>query len=184
MDFMVDIETLGTKPGAVVLTVGAVAFNRESGDEVASFYRPISLRSSRDARLSMDANTVLWWFKQGQAAQKAAFLSPDAHPLQKVAADFSTWFMKHRTRENAVWAQGMDFDFPIWSRAMAAVGERPPWEFWSVRDTRTIYDIANFDPKSVPREAVHHNALDDARHQVRCLRAALDRLAADDFLNT
>jgi hypothetical protein len=183
MDFMLDIETLGTKPGAVVLSVGVIAFERNTGKERAEFYRAIDLRSSRKSGLHVDADTMLWWFKQNQEAQKAALLAPDASPLEQVVLEFKQWFMKHRTRENSVWSQGLDFDVPIWARAMAAVGERPPWEFWSGRDTRTLYDIAGFDPRTIKRKGVYHNALDDARHQVRCLRIALDRLSPDEFLN-
>lgn len=76
----------------------------------------------------------------------------------------------------------MDFDIPIWGHAMAAIGERPPWEFWAGRDTRTVYDIAGFNPKSIKRAGTYHNALDDAKHQVKCLVAALDLLKNEDFL--
>jgi len=183
MDFMLDIETLGTKPGCAVLTVGCVAFGRSTGKIHGEFYQAIDLRTSRKAGLGIDADTLLWWMKQDREAVQSAFLDPQtSRPLSEVVEAFKKWFMKHRTRENAVWCQGMDFDIPIWGRAMAVVGERPPWEFWAGRDTRTAYDLAGFDPRTVKREGTYHNALDDAHHQVRCLRMALDQLSNDDFL--
>ena len=45
-----------------------------------------------------------------------------------------------------------------------------------VRDTRTAYDLARLDPKTIPREGTHHSALDDAHHQVRCVREAVRRI--------
>lgn len=182
MDFMLDVETLGTKPGAVVLSVGAVSFDRETAMIKGEFYSAIDLRDSRKRGLVIDADTLIWWTKQGPEAIAKAFNDPKAHSLDRVVKEFKIWFQNERGRENAVWAQGQDFDLPIWGRAMAAVGERPPWEFWAGRDTRTVYDVTGFDQKSIPRKGTHHDALDDVRHQTRVLCAALATISTDDFL--
>lgn len=183
MDFMLDIETLGTKPGAVVLAAGCVAFDRETGEEKDVFYTGIGVVDSRKHGLYIDPETMLWWFKQSPEAQRAAFIDCPRYPLKRAVEEFKEWWIKNQTKDNCVWCQGLDFDVPIWSRAMAAVDERPPWSFWNVRDTRTVYDLAELDYQSVPRVGVEHNALADARHQVRCLRMALERLVPeDDFL--
>ncbi len=72
-----------------------------------------------------------------------------------------------------VWSHGANFDEPLWTAAAAAVGQGVPWKFWNVRCTRTAFDLRNFDPKSIAREGTHHNALDDAKHQARCVQAAM-----------
>ena len=60
--------------------------------------------------------------------------------------------------------------------AARAVGKEAPWKFWDARDTRTVYGLAGFDPRSVPKSGVAHHALDDALYQVTCVQRALVRL--------
>lgn len=164
---MLDIETLGTKPGCVVLSVGAVLFDYVS-DSCAHFHRRISIGSCIAAGLTVDPETVAWWQRQSKAAQ-VELTGTDT--LEDAALAF--WKFVGSADLNEIWAQGADFDFPIWKAAMAAVGILPPWKFQQQRDTRTAYAICRFDQKSVDRDGAHHSAADDAWHQVRCLKAAL-----------
>jgi len=56
---MVDIETVGLNIGAAIVEIGAVEFgHRELGD---TFHRSVSLTSSQEAGLTIDADTVEWW---------------------------------------------------------------------------------------------------------------------------
>lgn len=65
---MVDLETLGTAPGSVILSIGAVRFDVEEGllDE---FYVNIDVESSQRLGLTIDGATVMWWMKQSDAAR-------------------------------------------------------------------------------------------------------------------
>lgn len=165
---MLDLETFGTRPGSVIRSVGAVEFDL-SGKTGETFYANIQHLSCVDAGLVTDPATVKWWSEQGKAAQDA-FLS-NQRPLTEVAMAFTTWFRK--AGGECVWGQGANFDPPLWEAAVLAVGSPAPWKFWNVRDTRTVYDIFEFDTRDLVRKRVHHNALDDAVHQVALVAAAL-----------
>lgn len=171
-DVMLDIETLGTKPGCIVLSVGAVAFDFDTGEEVGSFQSNISIKDSQENGLSIDADTLKWWLEQDKGAFDSAFFSKEKVNLAHAASNFSMWFSA--VCDGAIWAQGMDFDMPIWGHAMEASGVQRPWPFWMCRDTRSAYHAMRFDPKTVKREGTHHSAIDDARHQIRCLHAAIN----------
>lgn len=43
MDVMLDIETLGTKPGCMVLSVGACTFNLATGEIGDEFYMTLQM---------------------------------------------------------------------------------------------------------------------------------------------
>jgi hypothetical protein len=174
MDIMLDLETLGTKPGCIVVSVGAVGFDRYTGAILREFYRVIDLADSQRLGLTIDAETVKWWAKQGDEA-RAVFARDEfmVSSLGDVASDFAEWFAQCGGAACPIWAHGAAFDLPIWEAALAAVDWPTPWAFWMTRDTRTIYDLTGFDPQCVPREGTYHNALDDARHQVRCLHQAI-----------
>ena len=69
------------------------------------------------------------------------------------------------------WCNGASFDFPILATAYRLVKKPLPWEFWKERDLRTLKGL-NPDLR-VERDGVHHNALDDARHQARLVQHIL-----------
>lgn len=75
-----------------------------------------------------------------------------------------------------VWSQGANFDEVLLSCAMRAVKVVPPWKFSDARDTRTAYDIAGFNSYAVKRAGTYHNALDDAKHQARCVQGAYAKI--------
>ncbi len=171
---MCDLETYGLAPGSIVRSLGAVSFDPDRPDlGEATFYANIDHASCEAAGLTWDQSTVDWWANQSAVA-KAHLESPAPRPLVLVAADFHQWFKKQSARY--LWCQGASFDAVLWEAACHAVKAPVPWRYYHVRDTRTAYDLARLDPQSVPREGTHHSALDDARHQVRCVREAVRRI--------
>jgi len=171
-DVMIDIETMGTTPGAAILSIGAVTFGRAGLGEI--FYAPVLLQSCLDAGLHIDPETDAWWAKQSDAARAAAFRN-DAAPLATVLEQFSNWF--NLVRAERPWSQGANFDPPLLDAAYRACGMTPPWKYWNVRDTRTLYDLAGV--KVDRSKGTHHNALDDARTQAEAAVKALNILNPD-----
>jgi hypothetical protein len=170
-DAMIDTETLGTKPGAAILSIGAVMFGPAGLG--GTFYAPVLLESCVSVGLTMDPATVTWWMGQSDEARAAAFRT-DAAPLWQVLGDFFDWFVANRAKHP--WCHGATFDVPLLDAAFKACNLAPPWEYWNVRDTRTLYDLAGV---KVDRGAgTHHNALDDAINQARAAAHAMRILQA------
>jgi hypothetical protein len=48
---MIDLETMGNKPNAPIVSIGAVFFEPSTGELGDEFYRVVSLKSSMDAVL-------------------------------------------------------------------------------------------------------------------------------------
>lgn len=152
---MLDLETLGTKPGCVVLSFGAVAFDPYRGTLGETFYRKIDLETELGAGRKVSAATLKWWLDQSEAARKEAFSG--TYPAFIVAAEFSD-FWKSQEAE-FIWANDPTFDCDVWEAAAGWV----PWNFRAPRSCRTIFDLAGIWPdRSV---GVAHNALDDAKNQ-------------------
>lgn len=166
-DFMIDLETLGTKPGCVVLSVGAAVFDMATGKVGETYYANLHRDQQLQNGLKVDANTEAWWAKQSKEAREAlegdkVHVSQAARALREI-----------KPSKAAVWCQGASFDVPIWEAVLDAFGLPPLCRFYDVRDTRTAYHMAiGFDPQSVTRKGTYHNALDDSLHQVRCVHAA------------
>lgn len=164
-DVMIDIETLGTKPGCVVLSIGAVKFGGGVlGDE---FYCEISAKDCQSHGLSIDADTIKWWFSQS--------IKPPLNggPLRRGLDDLRNFLYVDLLEGPAptLWANSPSFDAMILEAAYNAIGEASPWSFRQWRDFRTAKEVLapDFDSTSVPSFGDHHNALSDAKWQATAL---------------
>lgn len=179
-DVMVDLETKGSRPGAIILSIGAVAF----ADTLAErrFYTVISAQSCVDAGLFEEADTMEWWKDQSPQAREV-LAEADASPitLRDALSAFGDFLSGYGgTAGVRVWGNGSDFDNAILAAAYEAVDMTQPWKFWNNRCFRTVKNLTTVPaPK---REGVHHNALDDAifqaTHACRILADMADRKAA------
>lgn len=161
-DVMIDLETLDVLPTATVLTIGAVRFD-PFGDELDSpkcekFYVKIDIDSCDLLDCTVSQDTLHWWGQQSKEAQEEAFspenrinISDAMHQLYRFC-----WGAKR------VWSHGSGFDIIICEHLFRKIGKAIPWQFWQVRDTRTLFDIG-IDPKRPP--VLKHHALEDAWNQ-------------------
>lgn len=175
MDVMLDLETWGTAPGCAIRSVGAVAFSTLTSDvSVNTYYANVDDDSCVAAGLTIDPSTAIWWGQQSAAAKEK--LVPNKRSLLAVTVEFHAWFVKLEIEH--VWCQGATFDVPIWEAACRAVGVRKtPWRFDRVRDTRTLYALVRRDPREdVQRLGEHHDALQDAIYQARCVQHCLAQI--------
>ncbi len=168
---MLDLETLGTRPGSIVLSVAALMFDPADGKITAGTSDNIDIPAQMRMRMTVDDSTLEWWAGQPDAAWKAATRDPSAPAY--VVKRITELVSKHAP--DRIYAQGQDFDFPLFAALCRAVGAEVPWPHWRQRDTRTAYEEIGFDPKSVARTGTHHSAKDDCKHQIKCLQMARGR---------
>ena len=165
----IDIETLGTRPGAIVMSVGLVPFTqRERVDGAQAEYWRISVVDSLIHGLEADRDTRDWWKKQTSDARKALDVG-EVRTLESTAYRLEHILRTHCTDDCCVWMKGPSFDGVLLTAALEKAGKRVPWKYWQERDVRTICD-GIVEPR---REGTYHNAADDAVHQAKWVRDAL-----------
>lgn len=163
MDVMLDIESLGTKPGSVVLNIGAVAFDPVSGVFGPDFKVHIDVAESLSRGFTIDASTVEWWMQQGPEARAASFGADlKKETLFSALVDFTTFFRVTAAAKN-VWSHGPAMDAVCLEAAYRNIGASAPWSYRDVRCTRTIYDLAGVEPDR--STGTYHDSLVDARNQ-------------------
>jgi 3'-5' exoribonuclease Rv2179c-like domain len=160
---MLDLETLGNKPGSVIVAMGAVKFGE--GRILDTFYERIDARSCVEAGLEMDPETVMWWLTQEDGA-RLEITKPGA-PLGSVLSLFSVWLGE----DVEVWGNGATFDNVLLVDAYDAVGIPRPWRFSRDRCYRTVSALR--PDVALVRAGTHHNALDDATAQAEHLMRVL-----------
>ena len=82
--FSIDLETLGTRYNAAILSIGVQQFDIDSGKLGETFYREIDIDSAIKAG-KVTGSTLAWWAQQGEVA-KRVFGSNGKTPLS-VALD-------------------------------------------------------------------------------------------------
>ena len=171
---MHDIETLGTRPGSVILSIGAVRFCPITQTVSDEFYVNIDRHVSMLGGLTTDQSTVEWWKRQRPEAWEALEVDPvnPAIAFQR----YADWCrgLNGAMGDLMVWSHGATFDTPLLEVAFRAFNISPPWKFWNARCTRTIYDLAGNEPDR--SKGTHHNALDDARNQAEAVLASYRKL--------
>ncbi len=162
---MLDLETFGTEAGCVIRSVGAVQFDPRTPKLGKELYYNIEEEEQIALGAFKDPSTVKWWEQQGQSAKDV--LLKDQMGLKHVVNSVANFFKDNKIQ--FVWAQGSNFDPVLWEATAKLVGCKVPWRFYNTRDTRTVYQTAGFNTKSLPRKGIYHYALDDCKHQVRCV---------------
>lgn len=165
-DLMIDIETLGRAPGCVVHEVAALAFDLNTGEIGARFFRKIDITDSEFHGLATDPETVAWWNCHGGINQTGA------RPLAEVSREFRQFFRD--TNPARVWSWGADFDFPILQAAMAICGHPYPLPYYLTRDARTVWDCAF--PGVIHDRTGGHDAQQDCLCQISQICQALETL--------
>lgn len=169
-ELMIDIETSGQNPGCKVLTIGAFGFDRD-GKQV-EFYRRFSVMKLLEEGFKDDVATMDWWRTKDKEVFNEAFAGT-ADPKEGIA-DFKAWcyenFKMGKNDGFKAWCNGLDFDFPILKAFFAHFGFHFPWKFWDQYDYRTVKNLFPII-KDSERNGEAHNALEDAKAQMRGLRA-------------
>ena len=167
MDLMIDLEGLGTGPDTTILTIAAQAFDPfGSGHYEQSFYARVTLESQETR--SIQQGTIEWWASQPAVVRDEAFAEEDRIPLNE-ALDGLGKLIWHAKR---VWAQGPTYDMNILEHAYKSYNIVLPWQYYNVRDARTIYSLC---PGLNTYPASHH-ALEDCRRQIDLLWDTLEYL--------
>lgn len=164
-DVMLDLETLGTGPNSVIISVGACFFDKELiGD---SLYLALDRDEQIGRGREVSAETVTWWNQQSLAAREV--FAESQMGVNMFLQTFSEWLLSHAQYPDDIkmWGNGSDFDNAILADLYRQWNVAMPWKFYNNRCYRTLKNIAiAFDSHDLPeREGVHHHALHDAEYQ-------------------
>lgn len=169
---MIDLETLGTRPGSVILQIGAVRFKpcADPGTEIQDQRKwTLHIENQRRYGFTIDGETIAWWMRQSDDA-RALFAERDVCPLKDALEDLSAF-----ATGLGIWSHGASFDIPMLEEAYKRYGLRAPWHHKAVRDTRTLFWLQ--EPKW-PNNQNKHDALADAMCQALAVCDSLRKLGA------
>ncbi len=156
---MIDIETLGNKPGSIIFEVGAVSFDRNQVLDTFHAFLPTAASSERG--FTIDLVTLQWWAKQGKTLEEILDQTKDAPTINDTMLKLASFITGH----NHYWSKG-NFDYPLLARYFDSCNLQTPWKYGQVRELRTMLSELDMLP---PKQEATHNALEDAMRQVELL---------------
>ncbi|MEB2420279.1 3'-5' exonuclease [Citrobacter sp. R-1.5.2] len=177
---MIDLETMGNKPNAPIVSIGAVFFDPSTGELGPEFYRVVSLKSAIAGGAVPDHETIIWWMRQSEGA-RMAICDEDATTISAALIKLNTFILDNSDIDKVqVWGNGATFDNVILRSSYDRELIPCMWKFWNDRDVRTIVELGRkigINPRrDIPFEGDMHNALADAKHQAKYVSAIWKRL--------
>lgn len=191
-----DLETLGTDPDAVILSVGLVRvmfddehyryFIPEISDRVLdtaqwSMYHPVHQdlmyrTCNMDGQIvsgrTVDINTHQWWSNQASVPRQVL---TDAILTTTPPVDLSMSLRSFICPDDCVWGKGPTFDNAILRHYIKQMDSASLWKFRNDRCLRTIDDFLRGD--TLPfNNAVPHHAFYDAYYEAQRLVFAANKM--------
>jgi hypothetical protein len=172
MDLMIDIEGLATGPDATILTIAAQTFNPLGhGYYDHHYYARITLESQENRVI--EQGTIDWWATQPKA-QAEAFAEDFRIPLDQALQELHKLCWKC----NRIWMNGPTYDANILEHAYKSYGMVLPWQYYKIRDARTIYGLY----PGLARPPTSHHALEDCKRQIDLLQQTLKYLNVKELV--
>ena len=173
-DIMLDLETLGTRPGCVILTLGAVKFDPYSLQEPGpGIYFRVDVDEQTALGREVQEDTLNWWISQADDIREEALGESERVSLDTLYRDLNRFLVG----ANNIWAQGPLFDFAILENLYRQMGWPTPWQYWQIRDSRTLFGVHG-DPR-VKGKAGLHNALEDCVSQATAVQQVYNKLGIE-----
>lgn len=165
-DVMIDIETLGTKSYAAIISIAALEFDISTGTAGHYVQMNVDAQSSVDAGLRIEAETVFWWLKQDTKAI-TALLTEKPVSLHRALVELKEFIEDRQTIAGLrFWGNSARFDLGLLDNAYERAGIKTPWSPFQEMDLRTLDRLMPWCRKSQKFEGVKHNSLDDCLNQV------------------
>jgi hypothetical protein len=167
----IDLETLGTVPGSVILSIGAVKFDpaRPYKDCVTEkFYCVVDQASCVARGMTISQDTLAWWKKQSPEARKVLAQSEDPEQADGLF-DALTMLTEFIGKGAKIWSNGANFDQPLLAVAYDKCDMKLPWAYWDGMCHRTVVSLHKGEKALRDPDSGAHNALDDAEWQAKHL---------------
>jgi len=130
---MIDIETMGNISNSAIVSIAAVPFDLETGQNGRPFYHLIDLESCLKEGLKVTGDTIKWWLTKSESARNE-IAKGGGLPLKWVLNLFSEYVNK----DYFLWSNGLRFDIALLEDAYITCGMEIPWDFRKERDVRTL----------------------------------------------
>jgi hypothetical protein len=175
---MLDIETMGTRPDTVILTLAATKFDPYTiSNTTACLYIKPNVDEQLERGRSHSEDTLEWWSKQDPIVREEAFSEDMRVDVNFMLGEINRFMVG----VDEIWCQGPVFDIGILENIYRQYQRPAPWQFYQIRDSRTLFAVHG-DPRDKNKSGLH-NALEDCISQVAAVQSIYQRLGIKSKFN-
>jgi hypothetical protein len=164
---MIDIETLSTRPDALVLSVAAVAFTPYKVSTPISC--EIVFEGRTQSHRHIDFDTVCWWQNQSREASEHWTNKKPKTPTIDGLKTLTSFINSTKTSNTILWACSPSFDQVILEDLYRSFNLPIPWSPFRWNDVRTL---KNLFPNYPTKDGVKHTPLEDCLSQILIVQHA------------
>lgn len=178
---MIDLETLGTKHKAVVLSIGAVVFDLKTGATGEEFKIDIDVLDSIEKGFNVEHDTYQWWlFQSKQAHQHLIEGQREAVSVNDAVLSFIR-FVQANFKDFSCypWGNSARFDIGLLETLFEYSGHSLPWKHRNEMDVRTLVAFNPEIKANTEFVGVQHQPVDDCKHQIKYCHNTYKSLGLD-----
>ena len=123
---------------------------------------------------TVNQDTLDWWAKQDPHIREEAFGEEDRVGLVHFLNHMTKWMVG----VDVLWGHGYGFDVTIVETLYRQLSTPIPWNFWQVKDGRTLIGLLDRDPRKDMQTDLH-NALADSYYQAKAIQVAYSKIYAN-----
>lgn len=171
---MLDIETLGRRPGDGIVSIGASLFSPSNDPKVISdpknhFYRVLNTFDLSNNGFSTEPETLKWWKERDIWKTLSSQFMNSTATVKSVCEDLSK-FIENQSNPDKIWSNSPSFDVEMTRHMFQKVGVPFPMSYQKEMDFRTLMELAYPNREKRPRRIFEafdqqHHALGDAMEQ-------------------
>lgn len=165
---MIDLETLSVQTTGVILSIGAVAFDIDTGKTFEQFEIFPEVDSQLENR-TVAWSTIKWWFTQEHEARQSQ-VNVDRIKLDESLKQLINFISLNCESGFKVWANG--FDINLLDHAYNQIGIKSPWSYKNVLDLRSMVWLSKISTNQYGSVGTKHTALADCLWQIAILADA------------
>lgn len=177
-DLMIDIETLGTKSNALILSVAIVEFNMITSEIGDNIYLKICINDSLLNDFKIEGDTLMWWMTQDNNA-KHIFNNKYSIKCIDALTQLSVFLLNRHNFK--IWGNSARFDLGLLQNYYNKFNMNIPWKYGNERDVRTLVDFYPNIKKELVFEGVKHDALADCFHQIKYCSMIYNKIKKDNI---
>lgn len=180
--FMLDLETLDTKPSAHILELALICFCPFTGRVNEALSRHVRFGLSQQTGATISQSTMRWWVETNEQYfnELLTYVGESDQQLQNILFDLNLLLSDVRIQgsEVRVWNTGT-FDVDIVNDATRrALGKNSPmFNFWEVRDVRSLRQVTEDFGLNNDEWPTSHNAKDDCLRQISYVHSVYGALS-------
>ena len=171
---MIDLETLGTDPYSLILSISAVIFNPFTGEDGKRFELFIDPQDGLNEGFKVTGDTILWWLGQEDGPRmEIVEKCVNGYTVSGALLQFSRFIEDNNV--TYLWGKGPSFDLSRLTESYDKLNMTRPWKYWNERCVRTMIDLVP-QTRDIPFVGDKHNGIDDSLHQIKQVHESLKEL--------